>query len=68
MSGRRWGMKTPSMPVNDWPRNMRDAARKEVEAGMNDLTGWQLTAVLAAIVVILAALYLIGCGDGCALP
>lgn len=41
---------------------------REVEDGMNDLTGWQLTAVLSAIVVILAALYLIGCGDGCALP
>jgi hypothetical protein len=53
MPGRHWGLKTPN---------------REVEDGMNDLTGWQLTAVLSAIVVILAALYLIGCGDGCALP
>ena len=69
MSGRHWGVKE-TMPVKDWPTNMRDAARRrEVEDAMNDLTGVQLTVVLAAIVIVLVvAVLMSGVGDCCVLP
>ena len=35
---------------------------------VNDLTGAQLTIVLVTIVIILAVVYFMSCGDGCALP
>ena len=66
---RNWGLKTPNMPANDWPKNMRDAAQlREVENRLNDLTWAQLTIVLAAIAIVIVVAVLMSGGDCCVLP